>query len=401
MNRDKQPRSIDRRQLLKTAAVSTAAIAGSVLAGTPRFPGIPASNIGTRSEHEKLEKTVHGLMQTHADTPIHQLHGMLTPSDLHFERSHSGVPDINPEHYQLLIHGLVDKNLKFTLSELKRFPSVSKITFVECAGNCQDYFKKGPETTPQQLAGQTSQSEWTGVALSTLLKETGIKPKARWMLAEGGDAALMTRSIPVEKAVDDAIICYAQNGEAIRPEQGYPVRLLLPGWEGSSCVKWLRRLELDDKPWMTREETAKYTDPLPDNTARQFSFVMDAHSVITSPTCPALIEKGWHEIRGLAWSGRGAIKSVEVSVDGGGHWQPAQLHAPVMDKAHTRFSLPWQWNGKETLLLSRATDDTGYLQPEAKTLIKARGLGSLRYHNNSIIGWRVHQDGRITYDIVA
>lgn len=401
MNKEKQPLSVDRRQLLKTAALSTAAIAGAALARTPRYPGVPASNLGTRSEHEKLEKTVHGLMQTHADTPIHQLHGMLTPSDLHFERSHSGIPDINPEHYQLLIHGLVDKNLKFTLNELKRFPSVSKIAFVECAGNCQDYFKKGPETTPQQLAGQTSQSEWTGVALSTLLRETGIKPKARWILAEGGDAALMTRSVPVEKALDDAIICYAQNGEAIRPEQGYPVRLLLPGWEGSSCVKWLRRLELGDKPWMTREETAKYTDPLPDNTARQFSFVMDSHSVITSPTCPIQIEKGWHEIRGLAWSGRGAITSVEVSVNGGGHWQPAILHPPVLDKAHTRFSLPWQWNGKETLLLSRATDDTGYLQPEAKTLIKARGIGSLRYHNNAIIGWRVHHDGRITYDIVA
>ena len=401
MKRENKPESFKRRQLLKTAALSTAAITGTALAGLPRYPGVPASSLGTRSKPEKLQKTVHGLMQTDANTPIHQLYGMLTPSDLHFERNHSGIPDIHPEDYQLLIHGLVDKNLKFTLSELRRFPSVSRIAFIECAGNCKDFFKKGPETTPQQLAGLTSQSEWTGVALSTLLREAGIRPKARWVLAEGGDAALMTRSIPVKKALDDAIVCYAQNGEAIRPEQGYPVRLLLPGWEGSSCVKWLRRLELGDKPWMTREETAKYTDPLPDSTARQFSFVMDSHSVITSPAHPAQIEKGWREIRGLAWSGRGAIKSVEVSTNGGKDWLTARLHPPVLDKAHTRFSLPWQWNGKEALLLSRATDNTGYIQPAAQTLIKVRGIGSLRYHNNAIIGWRVHQDGRVTYDIVA
>ena len=393
--------TLNRRQFLQTAALASTAIAGNTLAGESRFPGPPASSIGSRSPYEGLQKNVHGLMMTHADSPIHQLHGMITPSDLHFERSHSGIPAINPDNYQLMIHGLTEKDLKFTLADLKRLPSVSTIGFIECAGNCQDYFTKGPETTPQQLSGQTSQSEWTGVALATLLRETGLKSKARWLLAEGGDAALMTRSIPLNKALDDAIICYAQNGEAIRPEQGYPVRLFLPGWEGSSCVKWLRRIEVGDQPWMTREETAKYTDPLPDNTARQFSFVMDAHSVITSPAFPVAIEKGWQEIRGLAWSGRGSIKIVEVSSDGGKIWQPAKLHGPVLANAHTRFSILWEWKGNETLLLSRATDSTGYQQPSAQTLIKARGIGSLRYHNNAIIGWRVHNDGRITYDIVA
>ena len=167
-------------------------------------------------------------MQTHSDTPIHLLHGFITPSDLHFERHHSGVPLIDPDQHSLLIHGLVDMPLKFSLADLKRFPSVSRICFIECAGNCQDYFKKGPETTPQQLAGQSSQSEWTGVLLSTLLRETGLKKNARWLLAEGGDAALMTRSITLEKAMDDAIIAYAQNGEAVRPQQGYPIRLVLP-----------------------------------------------------------------------------------------------------------------------------------------------------------------------------
>ena len=397
--------TVTRRQVLQSAALTSTALATSIIAtpaiSTSRFPGPPASSQGSRSQYEQLTKTVHGLMLTHADTPIHQLHGTITPSDLHFERSHSGTPAIEPDNYKLLIHGLVDKDLKFTLSELKRFPSVSRITFIECAGNCQDYFKKGSQTTVQQLAGQTSQSEWTGVALSTLLRETGLRTNAKWLLAEGGDAALMTRSIPLDKALDDAIVAYAQNGEAVRPEQGYPIRLLLPGWEGSSCVKWLRRLEVGDQPWMTREETAKYTDPLSDNTARQFSFVMDARSIITSPTFPTLLEKGWHEIRGLAWSGRGSIKQVEISTNGGKHWQKAQLHPPVLEKAHTRFTLPWLWDGKETLLLSRATDSTGYQQPTAQLLINARGIGSLRYHNNAIVGWRIHNDGRVFYEIVA
>ncbi|MFK0573449.1 sulfite dehydrogenase [Endozoicomonas sp.] len=404
MNKEKKRLSIARRQFLKSAtlsALSTLAMAGSVVAGSPRYPGPLAGTKGTRSRYEELEKYVRGVLDIDADTPIHRLYGMLTPSDMHFQRNHSGIPEINPDDYQLLIHGLVDKNLKFTLPELKRFPSVSRIAFLECSGNCRDYFIKGPQTTPQHLAGLTSQSEWTGVSLATLLREAGLKPKARWVLAEGGDAALMTRSIPIAKAMDDAIICYAQNGEAVRPEQGYPVRLLLPGWEGSCSVKWLRRLKVGDQPWMTREETARYTDPLSDNTARQFSFVMDARSIITSPTYPMLMEKGWHEIRGLAWSGRGAIKSVEVSVDGGGHWQSAHLNPPVLAKAHTRFTLPWHWNGKETLLLSRTTDDTGYVQPSARILINARGIGSLRYHNNAIIGWRIHQDGRVTYDVIA
>ncbi|WP_051786226.1 sulfite dehydrogenase [Endozoicomonas numazuensis] len=391
-----------RRHFLKnmTALGTTSLLVNQSLAET-RFPGPPASTTGTRSSYENPQKTLYGQMQTHGLTPLQDLHGIITPSDLHFERHHSGIPDINPEQHYLYIHGLVDKPLKLSINDLKRFPSVSRICFIECAGNCQDYFKKGPETSLQQVAGMTSQSEWTGVRLSTLLRETGLRKNANWLLAEGEDAALLTRSIPVEKAMDDAIIAYAQNGEAIRPEQGYPLRLLLPGWEGSSCVKWLRRLEVGDQPWMTREETVKYTDPLKDGSVRQFSMIMDARSVITAPTYPHQIEKGWHEIRGLAWSGRGKIKKVEVSTDGGSHWLPTQLQGPVLSQAHTRFNIPWQWNGNETLLLSRATDDAGYTQPMVQTLIAARGIGSLRYHNNGVLGWRVKSDGRIYYEIVA
>ncbi|WP_062267977.1 sulfite dehydrogenase [Endozoicomonas arenosclerae] len=391
-----------RRHFLKSmTALGSTTLLATQSHGDIRYLGPPARTMGTRSIHEQLEKTLYGQMQTHALTPLQDLHGIITPSELHFERHHSGIPDISPEQHHLYIHGLVNKPLKLSLQDLKRFPSVSRTCFIECAGNCQDYFKKGPQTPLQQIAGMTSQSEWTGVKLATLLRETGLRKNAKWLLAEGGDAALVTRSIPVDKAMDDAIIAYAQNGEAIRPEQGYPLRLLLPGWEGSSCVKWIRRLEVGDQPWMTREETAKYTDPLKDGTIRQFSFIMDTRSVITTPTFPSQLEKGWHEIRGLAWSGRGKIKRVEVSTDGGGHWQPARLQEPVLSMAHTRFNIPWQWNGKETLLLSRATDENGYVQPTASELIHARGIGSLRYHNNGIMGWRVKSDGSVLYEIVA
>ena len=400
MSKSNSPR-LHRRAFIKSAVASATALSSASLLAETRKLGLPASEQGTRSPYEQLTKSVQGQMRTHADTPLHKLHGTITPSDLHFERSHSGIPEISPNTHNLLIHGLVDRNLKFSLADLKRFPSCTYITFIECAGNSQNYLKKEPQTTPQNIAGLTSQSEWTGVALSTLLRETGLKHKAKWLLAEGGDAALMTRSIPIEKAMDDAIICYAQNGEAVRPEQGYPIRLLLPGWEGSCCVKWLRRLEVGDKPWMTREETAKYTDPLSNGTARQFSFVMDARSVITSPAYPSQLQRGWHEIRGLAWSGRGRVKTVSISTDGGFHWQPATLHGPVLDKAHTRFSLPWHWDGKETVLLSRVIDNTGYIQPWAKEVIATRGAGSLRYHNNAIIGWRVKPDGCVYYEIVA
>ncbi len=389
-------KTLGRRQFVSTLAL--AAASSQCASSESRYPGGQGHQLDTRSADEKLETYRYGALLDRARTPIHQLNGMITPSDLHFERNHSGIPEIHPDNYQLLIHGLVDRPLKFSLAELKRFPCISRIGFIECSGNCKAYFDHGPDTSAQVVAGLTSQSEWTGVSLATLLNETGLRTNAKWLLAEGGDAALMTRSIPIQKALEDAIICYAQNGEAIRPAQGYPVRLFLPGWEGSCNIKWLRRIEVGDQPWMTREETSKYTEPLLGNKARQFSFVMDAHSIITSPTCPQQIEKGWQEIRGLAWSGRGHISKVEVSTDGGSNWQPARLHPPVLDKAHTRFSLPWQWQGKEALMMSRALDSTGYWQPDATTLIKARGIDSLIYHNNAIIGWRIHGDGRITYE---
>jgi sulfane dehydrogenase subunit SoxC len=328
---------------------------------------------------------------TSSRTPLQDLYGTITPSGLHFERHHGGVPTIDPEKYELVIHGMVDQDWVFTLQDLKRFPSVSRTCFIECSGNFRN---GGEDMTPQQICGLTSQSEWTGVMLSTLFRAVGIKSKATWFLAEGGDAAVMTRSIPMSKGWDDAMIVYAQNGEAIRPEQGYPVRLLLPGWEGNTSIKWLRRIEVSDAPFMTREETSKYTETIGEGKIRQFSFVMDARSIITFPAYPVQLEKGWIEIRGIAWTGRGKIVNVEVSVDRGKSWAPAQLQGPILDKGHTAFRFLWHWQGGETEIMSRAIDETGYVQPTYEALSKARDSKG-GYHFNPITKWSVQKSGKV------
>lgn len=401
------PNKITRRALLGTVAAS-AVIAlvrtatGQVVPANVSRPapisddptkvlGPPPGTMGTRSTFEKL---VRKPSDTSSRTPLQSLYGIITPSDLHFERHHGGVPAIDPEKYQLVIHGMVERPMMFTLRDLKRFPSVSKINFLECSGN----FRTGKEEmTPQDICGLTSQSEWTGVMLSTLFREVGVSPKAKWFLAEGGDAAVMTRSIPVSKGWNDAMIAYGQNGEAVRPEQGYPARLFLPGWEGNASVKWIRRIELSDQPFMTREETSKYTEAVKGGFIRQFSFDMDARSIITFPAYPVQLEKGWVEIRGLAWSGRGKIKGVEISIDNGKKWIPATLQEPVMDKAHTQFRLLWKWNGAETVIMSRAIDETGYVQPTLKQLVEARGTDMGGYHLNPVTGWIVKRDGKVVF----
>ena len=388
-----------RRQML----AALAATAGATLAGggqaadaetdPTKTQGLGPSALGERSSFETPARVpAYGVI---SGTPLQNLHGTITPSDLHFERHHAGIPTIDPARHELLVHGLVDRPLKWTQRDLLRFPAVSRIGFLECSGNLR--VDAGEETSPQFLCGLTSQSEWTGVALSTLLREAGVRPQAKWLLAEGSDAALLSRSIPLEKAMDDAIVAYAQNGEALRPGQGYPIRLFLPGWEGNANVKWLRRIEVSDRPFMTREETSKYSEPIKSGKIRTFSFTMDARSVITSPTYPENIERGWNEIRGLAWSGRGRIVKVEVSVDGGNTWQNARLAGPVLPKAHTRFTLPWNWQGGGAELSSRATDETGYVQPTRRALIDARGAGSVPYHLNPIVSWIVEADGRVLY----
>lgn len=357
-----------------------------------------ASPYGERSPFEQgVLRVPTSASQTDSWTPLQDLHGTITPNSLFFERTHAGVPQIDPALHRLMIHGDVERPAIFTMDDLKRFPSVSTIHFHECSGNSgSEWNEASMGKTVQQTHGLLSGAEWTGVPVKTVLREVGWKPGGTWLLCEGADAAAMTRSIPTEKAMADGLLAYAQNGEALRPSQGYPVRLILPGWEGNSNIKWLRRIMVGDKPWMTREETSKYTDLLPDGTARQFTFVMEAKSVITSPSGGQTIPRtGFWEIRGLAWSGRGAITRVDVSVDGGQTWTEAILQDPVRPISLTRFRLPWTWDGKPALLQSRAVDETGYVQPTLAQLVEARGKNS-GYHYNGIKTWAVAASGEVT-----
>src|SRR5712671_2843929 len=392
---------VSRRDLLAGAAGVVALGKTAAMQGPQAVPldptkvrGKPSRALGQRAPSEKPQRQPRGVASS--GTPHQDLYGTITPADLHFERHHGGVPEIDPRNYSLLIHGMVERPMVFTLADLKRFPSVSRVHFLECSGN---FGGRGTATeiTPQQLAGLTSTSEWTGVALATLFREVGVRPQATWFLAEGQDAALLTRSIPVAKAYDDALIAYGQNGEAIRPEQGYPARLFLPGWEGNANVKWIRRIELSDRPFMTREETSKYTDPLADATAREFSFLMDPRSLITYPAYPVAVNRGWVEINGIAWSGSGKIQRVDVSTDGGATWTAARLQEPVLSKAHTRFRHLWNWTGGEATIMSRAIDEKGNAQPTKTELMAARGASSVGYHLNPITGWLVRPDGTVVY----
>jgi sulfane dehydrogenase subunit SoxC len=362
-----------------------------------KLPGAPTSAVGARAPVFKPARTPVGELAGASLTPLQDLTGTITPADLHFERHHNGVPAIDAARHSLLVHGLVEKPTVFSLDDIKRFPQVTRVYFVECAGNGRGAYRDPkPDLTPQKVAGLTSNSEWTGVAVKTLFDEAGVRRDATWFLAEGGDAAVMTRSIPVAKGLEDALVVWAQNGEPLRPEQGYPLRLLLPGWEGNANVKWLRRLELGLRPWMTRWETSKYTDPMSDGTALQFTFEMHVKSVITAPAHPQVIAKGWWPVSGLAWSGNGRVARVDVSTDSGATWHEAKLHEPVLSKAHVRFTHMWEWDGRETILMSRATDDTGAVQPTRTEIVNTRGIGT-DYHFNPIYGWKVAAGGQLTF----
>ena len=376
---------LNRRIFLEGALIAGATGAGLTSAAAeplpvPRWMKVPGADFAPYGQPSQFEsKVVRALARPAnpatqgigtARTPLHLLEGMLTPSGLHFERSHSGIPDIDPDQHRLVIHGLVKQPLVFTLESLSRYPMTSRIAFVECAGN------SGALNAPQPQAlnvpaihGLLSCSEWTGVKLSTLLDEAGVEPSARWL------------------------ICIYQNGEHVRPSNGYPVRLLLPGFEGNMNVKWLRRLKLTAGPAMTKDETSKYTILLKDEKAWQFVFPLEVKSVITRPS-PGLTLKGpgFYEISGLAWSGNGSIRQVEVSADGGQSWAPAALSGPILPKAPVRFRLPWQWNGGPAVLQSRATDDTGMVQPSRAAFAAERGLRG-QYHYNAIQSWRIDEKG--------
>jgi sulfane dehydrogenase subunit SoxC len=328
-------------------------------------------------------------------TPLEEMLGIITPSALHYEVCRGGVPDIDPKKHRLLIHGMVDRPLILAMDDIRRLPSTSRILFLECAGNSRSEWRAPTAPKVKFTHGLTSCSEWTGVALSLLLRKAGVQKGATWIVAEGADATGNERSIPMAKAMGDALVAYGQNGEALRPGNGYPLRLMLPGWEGNTNIKWLRRIKVVDRPYMTRMEASDHTSLMPDGKARQFLFVMEAKSVITFPSGgQRLPGPGFYEIKGLAWSGRGLVRRVEVSPDGGKSWRDAKLQEPVLRLAHTRFRLDWRWDGREAVLQSRCTDETGYVQPTLRELVKVRGLNSI-YHNNAIQSWKVASDGNI------
>lgn len=329
-------------------------------------------------------------------TPLHQLDGTITPNGLCFERHHGGVAQIDPAQHRLMINGLVDQALVFTMQDLQRFPRINRTYFLECAANTGMEWRGAQMDGVQYTHGMIHNVEYTGVLLRDLLNEAGVNVSGKWLLAEGADAAGMSRSIPMEKALDDCMVAFKMNGEALRAEQGYPIRLVVPGWEGNMWVKWLRRLEIGDQPWHHREETSKYSDLMADGRTRRFTWEMDAKSVITgpSPEMPITHGKGPMVISGLAWSGRGSIPRVDVSLDGGVNWHPARMSGQGSDKALHRFYYDFHWDGTPLLLQSRAHDSTGYVQPTKDALRRFRGLNS-NYHNNGIQTWHLMADGRI------
>jgi sulfane dehydrogenase subunit SoxC len=404
------------------AAAAAAAFASDSMAAEPKGPpgaeyfevpadptkqlGRPVAGDGGYGSRSQFETEVRWRFPTANEytswsmTPLDKMLGNLTGSGLHFERHHGGIPTIDPAKHALFVHGMVDQAKQFTMADLKRFPAITRKYFIECSGNGLTEWNKPTLKTVQGTHGLLSTSEWTGVQFATLAREVGLKDGGAWVLAEGADAAVMTRSIPLEKMLEDAILAYGQNGEAIRPEQGYPLRLILPGYEGNTHIKWLRRLEVSDKPFMTREETSKYTDLLANGQARQFSFAMEAKSVITFPSGEMKLPgPGFYNVTGLAWSGRGRIQSVDVSLDGGKIWYPARLDASPEPICTIRFSFPWMWDGKPVVLQSRCTDETGYIQPTLKELLAIRGsngpFGSI-YHLNAIQSWAIAADGSVS-----
>jgi len=364
--------------------------------------GVAVRGYGRPSEFEKdiIRRDVEWLTASRESsvsfTPLHALDGPITPNGLCFERHHSGIAEVDPVDYRLILHGLVDKPLIFTLDDIKRMPRVNRAYFCECAANSGMEWRGAQLNGCQYTHGMVHCVMYTGVPLKVLLEEAGVKTNAKWLLLEGGDSAAMTRSLPLAKALDDVLIAYRTNGEMLYPENGYPVRAVIPGWEANMWVKWLRRIEVGDQPWHHREETSKYTDLLEDGKARRFTYVMDAKSVITnpSPQAPLNHKKGFTVLSGIAWSGRGKIARVDVSLDGGRNWRTAKLDGPVWDKALTRFYYEFDWDGRELLLQSRAMDETGYVQPSKDALRKVRGVNSI-YHNNGIQTWHVHANGEV------
>lgn len=410
---DRDQEGASRRGFLRVAA--SAGLAGTIapsialsetLADVPaRSPGGPLGAHSDRSRYVQLaripestpgKRGVDPALAINSKTPLGQLYGTITPTDLHYERSHAGVPDIDPERHRLLIHGMCRNAIVLSVADLQRMPAISRVAFLECTGNGWENWKSADETlTVQNMYGLISTSEWTGVPLKSVLDLVGRDPRSTWMLAEGGDAAGVARSIPMtDEIMSEAILAFAQNGEPLRPAHGFPIRLIIPGHEGNLNIKWLRRLKFGDAPFMTRWETARYTQLQADGTARQFQLHQDVNSVITSPSGMMMINPGFNLISGLAWSGYGKIERVDVSTDGGKNWQRARLNVPVLSKAQTRFELEWTWDGQPTRIVSRALDEKGRRQPDRATFVRLTGTNAL-FHYNAQQPWAIDDAGRV------
>jgi sulfane dehydrogenase subunit SoxC len=405
---------ISRRHLLGMSAAGLGAVASSSVIGADsaisfeiptwsKSPGPGASAYGSSSRHtEQFQRLAGSPNPTYpgggsSRSPLQYLQGTITPNSLHFERHHAGVPDIDPARHNLVINGLVRQPLVFKYEDLLKYQMVSRVHFLECAGNSGALLRGGNENgTAQSLHGLVSCAEWTGVPLSTLLDEAGVLPEARWIAAVGADAASMGRSVPLDKALDDVMVALYQNGEPVRPGQGYPMRLFCPGWEGNISVKWLTQIKLTSEPAHFRDETSKYTDTQMDRSSHQFTFPMGTKSLITSPSGQMnLNQPGIYQVTGIAWSGRGSIDRVEVSADGGRSWAEAAIQGHQLSKALTRFSIPWEWSGGAAILQSRATDSEGSVQPTREAVIAERGTLSF-YHNHCIQSWGVSGAGEVT-----
>lgn len=407
----------DRRAFLRKAflaagaAASAAPLSQALASDDPDIVNIPewsktlGNPVGTnpygqpsRYERGVIRRESPGLspvpQASVAFTPLQSTFGIVTASGLHFERHHQGWVDIDPSRHRLMINGLVKNPRVYTMDDLMRMPSVSRFHFIECGANTAMEWGRVALPTVQYTHGMLSGSEWTGVLLSTLLDDAGIDmQRARFIMAEGADGSSENRTINLENALDDVIVAYGQNGEMIRPEQGYPLRLVVPGVQGVSSIKWLRRIEVGDKAWGAKDETSGYSDLMPDGKLRMHTSIQEAKSVITTPSGgQQLIDKGYYNVTGLAWSGRGRIKRVDVSVDGGKNWRSARLDSVVLPKSLTRFNIDWVWDGSPAILQSRAIDETGFVQPTYAQLREVRGTSSV-YHNNAIQSWRVDEKG--------
>jgi sulfane dehydrogenase subunit SoxC len=363
----------------------------------------PEGSYGKPSKYETnvQRRQSPGLTQTTQASvsfaPLQSLFGIVTPSGLHFERHHQGWWDIDPSKHRFMINGMVKTPKVFTMDEIMRLPSVSRFHFIECGANTAAEWGNVAVPTAQYTHGMVSCSEFTGVPLITLLELAGADLKnGKFVLAEGGDGSSMTRTIPMSAITSgEVFVAYGQNGEMLRPENGYPLRLIVPGIQGVSWVKYLRRIEVGDKPYATKDEAVHYIDMMPDGMLRQYTNIQECKSVVTTPSGgQVLLDKGFYNITGLAWSGRGKVKKVDVSVDGGRNWRQARLESPVLSKALTRFNIDWIWDGKPAIIQSRATDETGYVQPTYKLLRSVRGTRSI-YHNNAIQSWLVQENGEV------